>query len=529
MIQLPAPPGLTTALHVPIVLALALIAPSGAGAQAPAEGAPVPVPPAADAVPVAAEPTSDATPPQPSQPPTEAAPVAVAADPQAAPAPADGELAAQVRALSETVQRQQQQLETLEVAGEQAAMSSLIDDDASEALLEERPVHLYGFMDFGFDKFFFPDDESADIFGLLRDTDAATFVFGNLNLYISSQPLPQWRNLIELRFTLAPHGEEIELLGGYSRTDTVAFDYASPSTQTQMQLGGVVIERAWSQWTFDSRLEVRWGYFLNPFGIWNVDHGSPVLISLMVPTFVASRMIPSQLLGLQVHGSFAFGDYELGYRAHVSNGRTLLNVDQSDGKALGSRLFLAHDGSYGRVVIGTSNHFGRVVDKSKSVDLGGGDVLIWEPVVDYDEMLLAGDIAVDFHDVFFRSEAVFRWVVYEGTLREPIQAFGGDNTFLPNRLEYNAYGLLGYRLWDFEPYASIEVQQKSFSLPRWAGEYRNTQSNTAAVFPSVGFNYRFTPYTQFKLQLALIQLYDEDLEVKDWEVPVLFTRLVSSF
>ena len=45
----------------------------------------------------------------------------------------------------------------------------------------------------------------------------------------------------------------------------------------------IILERAYIQWSKLDWLGVRVGQFLTPYGIWNVDHGTPTLITMFRP------------------------------------------------------------------------------------------------------------------------------------------------------------------------------------------------------------------------------------------------------
>jgi hypothetical protein len=432
-------------------------------------------------------------------------------------------------------------------ASDAAVVPLETDAGASELLLtqmsgasaeetDESTLKLYGFMDFGIDKWF----ASTTGVGLLRPTNATTFVFGNLNLYFEATPIGDLRTMVELRFTLAPHGEETQLgppLGtSYERIDTTAFDFSSPSSQAQLRLGGLFIERAWGEYPFLDQLKVQWGVFLNPFGIWNLDHGSPTLISLMLPTFIAAQIIPTRLLGVHVYGSWFVGACELSYALHVSNGRTPLDFDLTEDKALGGRVYVAHEGDYGRLVLGASGYFGTYVDKQKKIDPAGAtslasdNLFTWVETLNYSEYILGIDVALDLGALRLRSEGVFRWVNYNHSADEQFITADGSIQYLPSRLEWSAYVLGAYRTpWRIEPYLEVELASKSFSLPRWAAPTRATSADYATVFTSFGFNLRLTTHALVKTQLVWIRSYDGHFGHKGVDFPVIFARIVQSF
>jgi len=463
--------------------------------------------------------------------PTDAAPAAESPPPVVEPGPPAADAAADARFLA-----LEQRLEELET---QAALADLQagEDDAAVSV-NDSTLNLYGFMDFGLDKFFLSGERDDDL-GILRPTDASSFVFGNLNLYVDATMGPHWQSLFELRFTTAPHGEELDLappIGtSYKREDTTAFDFASPSAQSQLRLGSVFIERAWTEWKYANWLRVRAGLFLNPFGIWNVDHGSPTLIALMLPTFVAGQMMPGRLLGVQWLGSTSSGPWTLEYFAHVSNGRTPLEFDLSDDKGIGGRLALSWDGDGQRATVGVSSFYGTFEDIRKEINVedatsAGQGFFDWNTFYAYDEYVWGADLAYDLGPVRFRSEGVARWVYYEEGKRQPVFNTNGDPRYTPDRLEWDFYGLAAYRTpWSIEPYVMAEAAHKSFLLPKFGGEVRDTSADALAIAYSAGLNIRLTPRVQLKSQFAFLRLFTIENMKHQWDVPIVYTRLVSSF
>jgi len=111
-------------------------------------------------------------------PPT-AAPEPEAAAPEesaTSPAPsANAELSSEVAALRAEV-------DELKAKQEEAEMAALMNETA-EAPIEAETLRIYGFMDFGLDKFIGPSTSNV---ALVKPATATTFVFGNLNLDVDA-------------------------------------------------------------------------------------------------------------------------------------------------------------------------------------------------------------------------------------------------------------------------------------------------------------------------------------------------------
>ena len=489
--------------------ALSLCASSIALAQEPAPATPAPTPAAEPAAPPAAD--------------------ATATDQPAPPPAAAGDIAAEVAALRAEVAE-------LKTKQEEAEAAALLNEGAApvtEATSGDEALRVYGFMDFGLDKFFTGADSGVAV---VRPTRANTFVFGNLNLYFDATPVENLRCLAEVRLTLAPHGEETQLAPPigmeYVRQNTTTFDFSSPSSQAQLRLGGLFIERAWSEYEFSKAFKMQWGLFLNPFGIWNLDHGSPTLISLMLPTFISAQMVPTRLLGLHAYGSQFIGNSEIGYALHVTNGRGPIDFDFSEDKAVGGRLYWANEGDFGRFVLGASGYWGTYLDQQRGLTFAGGQASVGElKTVEYTEQVLGIDAALDVGGLRVRGEAVFHWVNYEpGRVETAISTDGGPALYLPNRVEFSGYLLAAYRTpWRIEPYVEVESMiNKSAILPRWApGGY--SSPNVAVLYLSAGINVELTTHTQLKTQLVWDQAWARNFTNKNTDVPILFVRLVDSF
>src|SRR5690242_12866943 len=109
-----------------------------------------------------------------------------------------------------------------------------------------------------------------------------------------------------------PHGSSPALSAAdQTRIDTTTADYTDYQRPTKW--GGIVIERAWLEHTFHPLLTVRAGQWLTPYGIWNVDHGSPVVIPVHRPYIIDESAFPERQTGIETYGALSFGPSQLGY------------------------------------------------------------------------------------------------------------------------------------------------------------------------------------------------------------------------
>jgi opacity protein-like surface antigen len=149
--------------------------------------------------------------------------------------------------------------------------------------------------------------------------------------------------------------------GGFF-SDTQTYDYAQLRAKTQW--GGIVIERAWLEYRLHQSLTIRAGHFLTPYGIWNVDHGSPTILDIAPPFVIGQELFPRSQVGVEAYGSVFLGNARLGYHATISNGRIGHNPAYIDADAkygFGGRVFL-ESGFLGELKIGASAYGGKYTD-----------------------------------------------------------------------------------------------------------------------------------------------------------------------
>jgi hypothetical protein len=399
---------------------------------------------------------------------------------------------ARIVELESTVESQREQLEAVESAQAEAALLGELSMPVAES--EAEKLRIYGFVDFGIN--YWRTGERSALRAVLNN-DALSFVLGNLNLYFDAQPLPDWRTMLELRFTNLPHGFEQPAVAAfgtsYSRVDATTFDSTSPSFRNRIVLGNIVIERAWTEWTPLDQFHLQVGYFFTPFGIWNLDHATPTLISLILPHFQVDQVAPLRQLGMHAYGTQNFGDFDLGYHLFVSNGRTVGQFDLTNDKAVGGRMFVRSAPGALRWTIGASGYWGTFEDAELNVTSLTPLMIARTFPVQGEEGVMGVDVSLDYQDFRLRAEYVLgrRW--YWGAaypLAFSDVGLAVPNIYVPSFWDQNGYLLASYRLpWlGLEPYVFFEYEHHPSTLM------------DTVLTPSLGLNVYFNAQVQLKLQ-----------------------------
>jgi hypothetical protein len=254
-------------------------------------------------------------------------------------------------------------------------------------------------------------------------------------------------------------------------TSTAVADAAN--FERPVSWGGISLERVYVEHDFHELVTVRAGHFLTPYGIWNIDHGSPAIIGTTRPYLIGEQLFPEHQTGLDVFGAARIGDYRLGYHATVSNGRNPIEAtrDPDMRLAFGGRLELEAPW-LGQVKLGASAYTGRATElKTTPADVPAA----------YDEVSYGADALWQRDGWVVQTELVLqrrRYVDGARALRS-----GG---FAPNGSAYGGYVIAGHRfsrLWNAMPYAVVE-HYHSYDTA-FSGDYVR-----AAV---CGLNFRPTP------------------------------------
>ncbi|MCX5747041.1 MAG: hypothetical protein NT062_31610 [Proteobacteria bacterium] len=316
------------------------------------------------------------------------------------------------------------------------------------------------------------------------------FTFGNLNLYLARNLGSAWRVLTEIRFLYSPNGSNAAD-GTLQKTE--ATDPAN--VQRPISWGGISIQRAYIEHDLTSKVSVRAGHWLTPYGIWNLDHGSPTIIGTLRPYIVGEQFFPESQTGLDVFGTTFVDDYKVGYHATVSNGRGPFSTTRnlSNDVGVGGRVDVEAPLA-GTLKVGASIYRGKYVDRPLdqiAVDMTGTLVNV-EPVgTRYTELAYAADAQWTRDGLHVQSEVMARQRSYEPGARPG----NGQMGFTPDSSSWGAYGLAAYRFkrwWNVMPYVQAEHYRQLESAV-------TTQIGRVIRVWDIGLNFRPSPSVVIKV------------------------------
>ncbi len=198
----------------------------------------------------------------------------------------------------------------------------------------------YGFADMSFHKYFFKDNAFIQIKN--EYSNKFEYSFDHLNLYSDFSPNNQIRMLFEIGYEHIPNylqysrGKILSVSG--QSDDTLIPAIPSPADQN----GGKElfnIERAILQLKLNQYARLSFGKFITPAGIWNVDHGSPVILTSRQPTqFSIVKIYPKAQIGIMEEGNLFLGDVDLSYSIYASTGRNEIQIENPKDVAVGGQL-----------------------------------------------------------------------------------------------------------------------------------------------------------------------------------------------
>jgi hypothetical protein len=376
-------------------------------------------------------------------------------------------------------------------AAELEALGFTTAEGGAEPSGLDTDLHLSGFIDFSIAKLIAP--KKSLFRGILPNR--TNFYVGNINLYLTKNLTKTFRTMAEVRFLYKPNGD-IPLADGTATPTTSTKDHAD--YDRALRWGGVEIERVYLEWAPHSLLAVRAGQFLTPYGIWNVDHGSPTFIPVVRPYVIGENLFPERQTGFEIFGRWdATQNGTLGYHVTLSNGEGPISEyrDLDENKAIGGRLFWEQH-NVGYLRIGGSAYYGRSTDASTTVGITEGVIKPIDKVYrQFDALSLALDAVWRYRDLLMQAEWISRQRTYTGSGRVALENEYVQQTVFPiDVFCWGVYGLIGYRL----PWFGI--------MPYFVGQYLDNTGHggvhTQVTNLQFGLNIRPVDMIVLKLEFS---------------------------
>jgi hypothetical protein len=370
-----------------------------------------------------------------------------------------------------------------------------------------------------------------------------TFLMSSLNLFLDAKPTPNLTTTVELAFSFMPAGLYLKpayyTLDGTRIAEPVREEpWGRDNLTTALYANGSVrIVRAHATYQARDWLGITAGKFVTPYGIWNVDHASTVVLSAHVPYMQVREMMPLEQLGLQAFGRFFVGPSTyLDYNITLSNGRAgLVTTDIGDldnNKAVGLGLGLSYDSADVLIKGGGYLYYGKLSESEPRAYInndGGFDSANVVKTSSYHELIAAFHLLGEFKGVRLQSEVILS----RGDVITPAQASDldlallardttADRYYQPSWTGVGVYGLAAYTL-PLEIIAPVRI------IPYVLFEYnrtRDTQPYFNQQYIAGGLNIRPQADLALKLEYSRCflneSIYKGDLSLYAAQLAVSF-------
>jgi hypothetical protein len=461
----------------------------------------------------AAAPQDEETPEEPAEPadanpaaaPSEATPEGAesAEDAESQEDDANAALTDRLEALERENERQAEEIAELQEKAEEEELAEL--EALSEGSAEFEPTfNIYGFFDVGFFKWFFDDDNVLQ--GALPRY--STFAATDLNLYLHSQMTETVSFLAELRFTYLPHG--VTDYDTFERRDTSIQD---PHTNEEVRLGGVFIERVHMTWQPRDWFGVTAGRFITPFGIWNIDHGSPVLLGSYAPYIMLTELVPLRQTGVMAHGRFVPAEtWFIDYALTLTNGRgpTDQVLDLDENKAVGLRIKTTVEKGEFRISLGGYGYYGQTTDESMSLVSTDPPEVEFEQTERFNELIGSADLLVELFGVRLQAEYARSLRRYRTRPARTLPMIGSEvpGMYQPDYVAWVGYVLLGWTL-------PLDALIGDMRITPWVMVERSKPEDTSVEFDlwSIrwGINFKPNSFVAIKVDAGYLTFSDSTL------------------
>jgi hypothetical protein len=377
-----------------------------------------------------------------------------------------------------------------------AEMEAFLNQNLAE---QNKPPKLefYGFADFAYRQWLVqPGNKWRPFF---PEKGAPQLIAGNFNLYLKGNLADSWTSLAEVRFHFAPAGDQMPL--EKTVLDPTASGYADNTARDPVEYGRefdygfIQIYRLHVDYSPYPLLNIRAGRFLTPYGVWNVDHGSPVQIDVTKPYIIGDALFPEAQTGFEIYGSTGVNKLDLGYHVTLSNGRGPIEQvgDLDRNKAIGGRIWLRANTPV-EVTWGASAYTGKYTDKRFVLTDLNTQTTAWVSWERYKELGLATDLRLRYRGLTSVTEVIGQQRVWDDDARG-IPASGTRTTAASrsaDSLRWGVYSLLGYRFdwYGVMPFGIIQYYETGL---------RDTFAGASSLVTfGAGLNVRLVPAVVLK-------------------------------
>jgi hypothetical protein len=486
--------------------------------------------------------------------PTEAPAPAPAPSPAPAPAPTAPAETSDA-ALEEKLAKQQQQIDAL-VAASKAADAQVAALQSQAAASDEgssfnRLLSFWGFSDLSFGGI---DYDNNHALYKVQTPSKMTFFSSGINLYAKSEMTRTLSAMVETQLTYSPNGyasgwpaninignTTIAQQGTLTRVDTST---RGPYSQLLYRQDGLFIERAYLEWKPADWFGIRAGRFLTPFGIWNEDHGSPVLIGVDYPQFMNFNIVPIWQLGLEAFGSVdVTDDLRIEYAATLanSNGPEDEYKDLTNMKALGARIKLVYNPEPVLFRIGGYAYYNQYRDTQDNIQIQLTPQQTLDPAYSpsfgsysttnaaYNETILTADAELRIRRLRIIAEFARQTVIYQmPTAVDSQDQLLKGVPFNVTIYDPSHYGLGGYVMAAYE--IPFHTSLLDFTVMPYAGYDYVAPSTTVPVRNNTqirgGLNVKPSPWVTMKLEVS--RLLPENKSIAS-DATAIMSQLAFSF
>lgn len=159
-----------------------------------------------------------------------------------------------------------------------------------------------------------------------KDKDNSRFRIRHLSLFFSKNVQEKWKFFSEIEFEDAP------FIGAAHDPD-----------DDNMVQGHILVEQVYIEYTHQLGMELTFGRFLTPAGIWSIYHYYPYIPTQTSPLFIGN-IFPHYSDGIQGRKAFNLANTLIDTHFYVSNGSgNPGQLDRNNNKAVGARLNFSRD------------------------------------------------------------------------------------------------------------------------------------------------------------------------------------------